>query len=173
MKKMFSILSFLCMWFVAEACAEVREGSRLGRNDWNIVLTGPDGLETRLSDYKGKVIWLDFWASWCGPCRYEFPWLEKQNKKFSKAGFRVLAVSVDEEVRDMNRFLKQMSTSFPVFHDPNGEVAEYFGIKGMPSGVLIDRTGRVVKKHTGFRQQDAASLEELIATTLGLPGTEE
>ncbi len=172
MKKLFGVLPFLCLWFVADAIAEVRQGSTLGDKDWNILLTGPDGLKTRLSDYKGQVIWLDFWASWCGPCRHEFPWLEKQNEKFSKNGFRVLAVSVDEEVRDMSRFLEQMSTSFPVFHDPRGEVAEYFGIKGMPSGVLIDRTGRVVKKHTGFRQQDAASLEELIATVLGRSGAE-
>ncbi len=172
MKKLFAALSFLGLLFVADAIAEIKQGSRLGQDDWNIILTSPDGVKKRLSDYKGKVIWLDFWASWCGPCRYEFPWLEKQNKKFSKNGFRVLAVSVDEEIHDMNRFLEQMSTSFPVFHDPKGEVAEYFGIKGMPSGVLIDRTGRVVKKHTGFRQQDAAPLEELIATTLDRPETE-
>jgi thiol-disulfide isomerase/thioredoxin len=108
------------------------------------------GLADILSANKGKVIYLDFWASWCTPCRKSFPWMNKVQSTFDSTKFTVISINVDQEKKLATEFLKQIPANFPVVYDPDGKAAKTYGIKGMPSSYLINRHGNIVKSHTGF-----------------------
>ena len=116
----------------------------------------------KLSDYKGKVVYLDFWASWCGPCKKSFPWMNAMQAKFGAQGFSVIAVNLDTNPEDSRQFLKVVAANFDIAFDVKGDVAKLFQIKGMPSSVLIDREGKVVMQHAGFNDTTSAKLEPII-----------
>jgi thiol-disulfide isomerase/thioredoxin len=103
-----------------------------------------------LSTYRGKVVYVDFWASWCTPCRESFPWLSELAQQYRTRNFVVIAVNVDHEHRLAQQFLDTTPASFPVIYDPHGDIAASYKILGMPSAVLIDRSGRVRFRHDGF-----------------------
>jgi thiol-disulfide isomerase/thioredoxin len=124
------------------------------------------GLEGKLPDLKGKVIYLDFWASWCVPCKASFPVLDGWQKTFGPQGFTVLAVSVDEKRVDMTGFLKKNAVSFPVVRDAAQKLVATADAPTMPTSFLIDRKGIVRKVHKGFRKGDAATLQAEITKLL-------
>ncbi len=130
-----------------------------------VSLTGPQG-PVSLADLRGKVVYLDFWASWCVPCRKSFPWMGEMQRKYGAKGFSVLAVNVDAKPEDANRFLAETPAGFPIAFDPKAESPKAYGIKGMPSSVLVGPDGRVIATHSGFRDEDRATLEAAIATAL-------
>lgn len=116
-----------------------------------IMACGPaygDGLD--LSSYRGKVVYLDFWASWCTPCRRSFPWLDGLVRQFGKGDLVVIGINVDQSSGLARKFLDDTPANFPIIYDPQGAIATTFKIIGMPSAVLIDRTGRVRFQHVGF-----------------------
>lgn len=125
--------------------------------------------KTRLSDYRGKVIYLDFWASWCTPCQASFPWLHKMQTRYRKQGLQVITVNLDKQQNLAKEFLRHHRTNFPVVYDPQGHIATRYGVKAMPSSYLIDRHGRIVRVHLGFRESDTAKLEALIKRQLKKP----
>ena len=120
-----------------------------------------------LSSLRGKVVYLDFWASWCGPCRVSFPQLEQLRQELGPRGFEVLAVNVDEFEPDALRFLEELPVSYPVVRDGSGESPLAYGILGMPTGYLLDRAGTVRLIHQGYRKSDGASLRGAIIELLG------
>ena len=122
--------------------------------------------QVKLSEYKGKVVYLDFWASWCGPCRKSFPWMNEMQSRFKGKGFRVIAVNLDEKRSDADKFINQLKPNFDIAFDPTGEVAGVYELQGMPSAYLIDRGGKLHSVHLGFRSKDIASLEHEIETLL-------
>lgn len=122
-----------------------------------------------LDSLRGKVVYLDFWASWCGPCRLSFPQLESLRQELGPRGFEVLAVNVDEFAPDALRFLEDLSVSYPLVRDGSGETPALYGILGMPTGFLIDRAGTVRLIHQGYRKSDGAALREEIIALLGEP----
>lgn len=124
--------------------------------------------KVRLENYLGKVVYLDFWASWCGPCVRSFPWMNAMQKRHGGAGLQVLAINLDAQRDDANAFLMRVPAQFLVGFDPAGASARAYAIKGMPSSVLIGRDGRVLWSHTGFKEVDSAALEARI--TLALEG---
>lgn len=126
-----------------------------------------DGGQTSLESLRGKVVYLDFWASWCGPCRLSFPQLEKLRTELGPRGFEVLAVNVDENLDDALAFLASLPVSYPVVWDPEGESPAGWGILGMPTGYLIDRQGMVRLVHQGFRKGDGERLREEVLQLLG------
>ena len=109
-------------------------------------------LEGKLPDStKGKVVLIDFWASWCGPCKQSFPVMEDLHKRYSGRGLVIIAISVDSKRPAMEAFLKKNEVSFTVMRDPGQQLVERTGVTAMPSSFLIDREGKVRFIHTGFR----------------------
>jgi cytochrome c biogenesis protein CcmG, thiol:disulfide interchange protein DsbE len=120
-----------------------------------------------LFDGKARATYIDFWASWCGPCRQSFPWMNRMQAKFGPKGLRVVAINLDSQPADAQRFLAQVPAQFTLAFDPTAEAARRFGIKSMPSSVLLGADGKVVDMHAGFRDEDTGPLEARIAAALG------
>ncbi len=114
------------------------------------------------STYLGRVTYVDFWASWCGPCRLSLPALNRLSKEFDAADFGVVAISVDYVDEDALDFLKRYPVDYPVAIDKTGNSGRDFAVAGMPSGYLIGRDGLIRKVHVGFRKGDEALLREQI-----------
>ncbi|HET8694068.1 MAG TPA: TlpA disulfide reductase family protein [Aquabacterium sp.] len=119
-----------------------------------------------LSDWKDKVVYVDFWASWCGPCKQSFPWMIDAQNRFAKRGFVVVGVNVDKDPELAARFLKQFNPPFPIAYDPDGLLADKMKVAGMPTSMIFDRHGKVRFVHTGFRQEERSELENEINTLL-------
>lgn len=120
-----------------------------------------------LESLRGKVVYLDFWASWCGPCRVSFPLLEQMRNELGADGLEVYAINVDEDEADALQFLADVPVSYPVVRDGDGSIPQLYGILGMPTGYLIDREGIVREIHQGFRKSDGAKLRSAIVQLLG------
>lgn len=119
-----------------------------------------------LAAYQGKYVYLDFWASWCAPCKRSFPWMGELQKRYGDAGLQVVAVNVDASRADAERFLAQTPAGFVVAWDPTGSTAKQYAIKGMPSSVLIDPKGQVVHVHSGYNDDSARKIEQQIKAAL-------
>jgi thiol-disulfide isomerase/thioredoxin len=114
----------------------------------------------------GRVVYLDFWASWCTPCRQSFPWMQALQDSYRRSGLTVVAVNLDHESSDAERFLQQYPVNFRVVLDPDGDLAERFRVVGMPSSRLIDRHGVVRFTHIGFQIQEQVLYEQQIRQLL-------
>lgn len=119
-----------------------------------------------LASLRGDVVYLDFWASWCGPCRLSFPWMQQMQDTYGQQGLKVVAVDVDHDRRDAERFLAALNPSFDVRFDPKGDLAERFKVDGMPTGLVIDRHGVVRFTHIGFRPVDRTEYESQLRQLL-------
>lgn len=117
------------------------------------------GKPVSLSSFKGKVVLVDFFASWCAPCREELPILDKLSKSYREQGLVVLGVNIDNEMSAAQKFLKTVPVSFVVVHDAAKKVAKLYAPPTMPSSYLIDREGRIQRVYKGFRASDAAKIE--------------
>ncbi len=122
-----------------------------------------DGTKSvSLGAYRGKVVFLDFWASWCPPCLISLPLLEELRKQFPSDQFQILAVNVDQDPEKARKFLARTQVGYPSATDPKGRIPESFGIETMPTSFLIDRRGVIRHVHQGFRKGDVPALRERI-----------
>jgi cytochrome c biogenesis protein CcmG, thiol:disulfide interchange protein DsbE len=119
-----------------------------------------------LAGLKGKVVYVDFWASWCGPCKQSFPFMNELQSKYRAEGFEIVAVNLDAKRDDADKFLAEVPARFTVAFDAKGESAKRFDVKGMPSSYLIGRDGKVVALHKGFKDEDRKALDAGIAQAL-------
>lgn len=111
---------------------------------------------------RGKVVLVDFWASWCGPCRQSFPWLQTMQDRYGTKGLQILAIDLDKTRDGAAQFLKQYPATFQVAFDPVGRTAEAFHVNSMPSSFLLAPDGTIVHVTRGFDTKTAAAVEALI-----------
>jgi thiol-disulfide isomerase/thioredoxin len=117
---------------------------------------------------EGKVIYLDFWASWCAPCLRSFPWMSAMQEKYADQGLVVLAINLDKDRQDMEAFLSEHPPAFRIVHDPQAGLAQAYHVQGMPSSYVLGRDGKVFQAHAGFRPARAEEYEASIRHALGL-----
>ena len=116
------------------------------------------GRSINVADFRGKVVYLDFWASWCGPCRQSFPFMNELQQELAAKGLSIVAVSVDKTADEARRFLAQYPAQFTTALDTAGDCPRAYELQGMPSSYVIDRKGVVQAVHTGFRNSDKAGI---------------
>ena len=132
----------------------------------NFTLPTAKGEAVTLDKLRGKVVYVDFWASWCGPCRRSFPWMNEMQQKYGAKGFTVLAINVDKRRADADKFLVLLPASFPVVYDEAGTTPAAFAVQGMPSSYLIDARGNVSFVERGFTDESRGPLEERVKALL-------
>ncbi len=159
MKIVTAIFATLLLLAGGPAAAEVKGPAP------QFTLPGTSG-EINLADYKGKVVYLDFWASWCSPCRDSFPWMNKMQAKYQEKGVVFLAVNVDRKKKDAEDFLVNNPAKFPVVFDPKGTVPKLYDVMGMPTAFLIGKDGNIRHFHIGFHETDIAEYEKHIVEAL-------
>jgi cytochrome c biogenesis protein CcmG/thiol:disulfide interchange protein DsbE len=132
----------------------------------NVEVYTTDGVAVKLGDYRGKVVLIDFWASWCPPCKTSFPALDSLYRQYQDRGVEVLAVNLDERRHDADTFLGAHPHRLTVLYDPKGVSPQAFGVKGMPSSFLIDRAGTIRFTHMGYTDNVDSRYRQEIAQLL-------
>ncbi|WP_395012284.1 TlpA family protein disulfide reductase [Undibacterium sp.] len=122
--------------------------------------------DVSLSAYRGQIVYLDFWASWCGPCKKSFPWMNALQEKFGAKGLKIIAINLDSKTEDGTLFLTKVPAIFLIGFDKQGTVAKQYQVQAMPSSVLIDRDGKILEVHKGFNDTIAKKIEGEIEALL-------
>ncbi|MEH6595637.1 MAG: TlpA disulfide reductase family protein [Colwellia polaris] len=126
-------------------------------------------LNKQLENEIGNVVYVDFWASWCIPCRQSFPWLNNLQAQYQRQGLTIISINLDHSRVLADEFLKEIKANFPVIYDPKGLIARKYKLKGMPSSFIIDRTGKIVSAHVGFNQTKQLAYETELQALLSKP----
>jgi thiol-disulfide isomerase/thioredoxin len=147
MKKIIGILLLSVITLLA------KDGPSIGDVAPQFQGTTLKGEKFDLADFQGKVILIDFWASWCGPCRQELPYLIELQQKYKNSDFEIIAVNIDDKISNAIKFINEISgtISFPIVKDSQQKIPPQFQIKGMPSTILVDKKGVIRYWHTGFK----------------------
>ena len=127
-----------------------------------------DNKSINLNKLKGKVVYLDFWASWCDPCRKSFPWMNDMHSRYDSKDFTIIAINLDSSRKDAAKFLDKVPADFTIAYDPEGTVATKYNLKAMPTSYLIDKKGQLVFAHKGYREGDANEIENKIRKLLNI-----
>lgn len=159
MKQIITVI-FACLLSVALQAKELSGPAP------DFALTTLDGEKVKLSDLKGHVVMINFWASWCGPCRQEMPLLNDIYASYKKAGFVLLGVNLDESAEDAKAFLKKTPVNFPVLIYSKGQVADLYKNQAMPSSYFVDRKGDLVYLHQGYRPGEEEDYKKVIKKLL-------
>lgn len=118
------------------------------------------------ADHKDKVVYLDFWATWCTPCRASFPWMNEMREKYESKGLQIIAVSIDADKALARQFATELSAAFNVGYDPEGKVADLFDVNVMPTSVILGKEGRLIEVHKGFNEEKKSTYEKAIVSAL-------
>lgn len=150
-----------------QAVSVLTEAPRVGHLAPDFLLTTLDGREVRLSDYRGHVVFLNFWATWCGPCKVEMPAMERLYRDYRRQGFVILAVSSDPEGAAVTGpFRDSLGLSFTIAHDPEMVVGRMYGVRTLPITFLIARDGVITHQIFGMRDWQSLESREGIGTLL-------
>lgn len=114
----------------------------------------------------GKVVYVDFWASWCVPCRKSYPWMKELNARYHDAGLEIVTINLDKDKAPADKFLAEVKTTLPVIYDPKGSLAKLYELKVMPSSFVYGRDGLLKLQHEGFQPSDGPDLDSTIAGLL-------
>ena len=121
-----------------------------------------------LEKYEGKVVVVDFWASWCVPCRRSFPWMNDMHTQYAEDGLVIIAINVDRKSENAAAFLAKYPAKFNIVYDPKAELAKEYGVEVMPSSFIVSRDGEIIDRHTGFKVKRQAEYEEALRAALKL-----
>ncbi|MDO9103468.1 MAG: TlpA disulfide reductase family protein [Methylovulum sp.] len=157
------LLSAVLALGAAPAALAAEKGDTLP--DCRLTAAGDNSL-FKLKQFEGKVLYVDFWASWCGPCAKSFPFLNQLDHDYRERGLQIIGVNLDEQVADAESFLAKYPASFKIAADTNQQCALDFGVKAMPSSYLVDRKGHIRHIHLGFRAGEAEELKVLVEQLL-------
>ncbi|MFT6987424.1 MAG: cytochrome c biogenesis protein CcmG/thiol:disulfide interchange protein DsbE [Psychromonas sp.] len=119
-----------------------------------------------LTQYENKVVYLDFWASWCGPCRKSFPWLNEMQAKYQDQGLVIIGINLDRDIKNANNFLNTFPANFRLYSDPQGLLATNYKVVGMPSSYLFSGDGELEESHIGFKKSKQKAYEASIVKLL-------
>jgi peroxiredoxin len=122
-----------------------------GQTAPDFVLKSAGGENLRLSEYRGEVVMINFWATWCGPCRQEMPLLDELYSRYNRVGFHLLGVNIDDDSRRAMQMIDELGVSFPVLFDEKKEVSKLYSVEAMPVTLLLDRSGTVRHVHLGYK----------------------
>lgn len=166
MKRIARTLSFACALVLAGPALAVTAGQPAP----SCPLPTLDGARTLdPAQLKGKVAYVDFWASWCGPCAASFPFMNQLHKELKAQGLEILTVNLDEELDDAKDFLKRFPAEFAVVSDTAGKCPTLYGVQAMPTSFIIDKQGVVRHVHMGFREGDKPDIRKQVETLLKQP----
>lgn len=152
------LLAFTCL-FVWVGSAD--SASVLGQAP-NFTLKSLAGKNIKLSELTGNVVLVNFWASWCGPCRKEMPLLNAIHNKYEPLGFTVLGINVEEQVADAKSFLAERPVDFPILLDGKNRISKLYNVIAMPTTIIIDRDGKIRFIHQGYRSGDEAKYRKMV-----------
>ncbi len=128
----------------------------------DFTLKSLSGKNIKLSEQAGNVVMLNFWASWCGPCRKEMPLMDDLYKKYKKLGFVILGVNVEQELKLAKSFLADTPVDFPILFDASNQVSKAYDVIAMPTTVMIDRNGKVRYIHKGYKAGDEKKYKKMV-----------
>ena len=131
-----------------------------------IPVAGKAADTLNLDNYHGKILVLDFWASWCVPCRRSFPWMNEMQQKYGEDGLVIIAVNLDNEAADAQKFLQKYPAEFSILYDHDRQLAYEYAVEAMPSSFLIDRDGSIIERHLGFKSGKTDEYEAAIIAAL-------
>lgn len=154
---------FLILGMIAVACGSREQAKQSDTNDFTLL--GLDGEEYTLSEYKGQVVIIDFWATWCPPCRNSIPTFVKLYNKYHEQGFTILGVSLDSDEQALRNFSKEMNIPYPVLLG-NKEIARVYQVSGIPKTIFLDKKGSIRKTQVGFAPELEAQFDVLIDSLL-------
>ncbi|TAN44080.1 MAG: TlpA family protein disulfide reductase [Nitrospirae bacterium] len=177
MRRLFPLLVFIALALQITACSqkgnEAEKTQQPGRSSSSFTLIGLDGKKTGFDEFKGKVVLLEFFATWCYPCEVAAPDIQHIYNKYKDKGFTVVAVSEDEgpgAAAAVKKYVQDLGISYPVFmDDAKGGAAKHYGIFGLPTSFIIDREGRVAAKHSGLSPDMLNEMSREIETLLKKP----
>jgi len=124
--------------------------------------------ELELERYKGSVVVVDFWASWCVPCRRSFPWMNEMQEKYRDDGLVFLAVNVDKDAANATKFLEEFPARFEIVYNPDATIAKAHKVEVMPTSIVFDRDGEPLTRHSGFKVKKQDQYEAILREALGL-----
>ncbi len=143
------VSNFVCMFTVCMATSVFAEQQNNVAPDFT--LQSNTGSNIRLAEQRGNVVMINFWASWCSPCRQEMPHLNMLSDEFAGLGFTLIGVNVDEDKKEADRAIQEMKVAFPVLFDADGKIADLFSVDAMPTTVIIDKSGNIRHLHRGYQ----------------------
>jgi peroxiredoxin len=142
---------FLGLAFSVVAASSLASSGLTGQTAPDFALKSSNGENLRLSEYRGDVVMVNFWATWCGPCRQEMPLLDELYTRYQRVGFSLLGVNIDDNSSKAMNMVSELGVSFPVLFDSRKEVSKLYAVEAMPVTVLIDREGTVRYVHHGYK----------------------
>ena len=143
--------SLLALVFSVFAASSLAGSGLTGQVAPDFALKSSSGENLRLSEYRGDVVMVNFWATWCGPCRQEMPLLDELYSRYQRVGFSLLGVNIDDDSRKAMNMISELGVSFPVLFDSRKEVSRLYQVDAMPVTVIIDREGNVRHVHHGYK----------------------
>jgi thiol-disulfide isomerase/thioredoxin len=160
-------MSFIALAVITSTTCLTAKATEIGQAAPQFTLpTLQKDQPTSLKQFAGKVVYVDFWASWCAPCRTSFPLLNKLHEKLKSQGFEVVGINLDEDKANAEKFLSEFPVGFNVLRDAKGEWADQFVVESMPTSFIVDKQGVVQHIHHGFTSGDVNELEQKITTLL-------
>jgi peroxiredoxin len=160
-------LCLLGLYLVGRRTVQKPKSAVSGNAAPDFAVTDIDGKKLSLSDYRGKVVLLDFWATWCTPCREEIPHFVEMQQKYGSQGFQVIGISMDDDAKPVREFYRQYKMNYPVAVGDDKLAQSFGGVLGLPVNFVIDRDGRIVTKYLGAT--DTSVFDKAVADLLAKP----